>query len=165
MLTKKQIKLLELLEDQMSDCKDCNLWTGGYFSPYWTPKSKIIIIDSYPNFTSKAEFKKIFQTTYYHGYDKEQFAIISCTNCYDDEKLRSYESLEECDQWVRKFIRIIEPTNILLLGKTAIEKFFPGEGYQKKIIEIIYYNLKIKMYLCLIINHLNIFYKMLKENK
>lgn len=133
MLTKKQYRMLELLSDMIESCKDCGLWTGGCCPPYFTPKSKYLIIGEAPGkdeiteeqpFVGKAG-KILWNIMDEYNLKKSRFAIINSVCCRpikgDDRNGKPTESqILECNQWLKKLIIILEPRNILCLGNSAL---------------------------------------------
>ena len=132
MLTKRQIRLLELLDEELLSCKDCNLWTGGTSKPYWTPTSKYGMIGEAPGEREvrKEPFigiagKKLWEVANSLGLKKEDFIIINTVNCrpIDDRGRNSKPTQDECDTcfpYMRKYLKIVKPEKIILLGNFAV---------------------------------------------
>jgi len=55
MLTQKQIRMLQLLDKQVGNCKDCELHIHGSLIPLWSSSSKYVIIGESPGY---AEIRK-----------------------------------------------------------------------------------------------------------
>lgn len=137
-LSQKKIRLLELLGDQISECKNCMLHEGGKSLPYWTPISCYIIIGEAPGkeevdtepFIGSAG-KRLWESMSEFGYRKEQFAIINSVQCRPVKGGRngkpSKKQCQRCYPWIRKFIKIIEPEKILILGNYAMATMLGGE--------------------------------------
>jgi len=133
MLTKKQIRLLQLLEEQILDCKRCALHGGGRCKPYWTTRSRYVIVGEAPGknevventpFTGMAG--RILWDTIYKvlRHLRSDFAIINSVNCRPTDGMRNLKPTKEeqisCQQWIRKFINVIEPEKVLILGNYAM---------------------------------------------
>jgi len=131
MLTKKQIRLLELLDNQLLSCKDCELWTGGTSKPYWTPKSKYGLIGEAPGYheVNNEPFvgtagRLLWVHMEMFGLKKESFVIINTTNCRPLNKRGTNgnptkDQCEMCYPYMRKYLHIVKPSKIILLGNFA----------------------------------------------
>ena len=130
MLDERQIRLLELLEDQINGCDLCPLHTRKCL-PYWTPLSKHLIIGEAPgkNEVGNEPFigtagNKLWAIMDKYAFRKEEFAIINSIQCRPVTETGANDkptltNLKYCRPWIRKFIRILEPHKILLLGNYA----------------------------------------------
>ena len=119
MLDERQIRLLELLEDQISACDNCTLIYKRKCLPYWTPLSKYLIIGGSPNeievgnelFIGKTG-SKLWAIMDKYSFRKEEFAIINSIQCRPmtggPNGKPMLTNLAECRPWIRKFIRILE---------------------------------------------------------
>ena len=145
MLSGHQIRLLELLDEQLLSCKDCDLWIGGTSKPYWTPKSRYAIIGEAPGekevrsepFIGPAG-RKLWEVVNLMGLRKEDFVIINTVNCRPVNNDGSNgkptnDQCETCFPYMRKYLKIVKPEKILLLGNFAVG-VFTGEysGIMKK---------------------------------
>lgn len=131
MLTEREIRLLELLEDQISQCRKCELLFRRKCLPYWTPISKYLILGEAPdeNEVDNEPFvgstgNKLWAIMDKFGLRKEEFAIINSIQCrpvttVGRDGKPTIEDLKTCRPWIRKFIRILEPHKILILGNYA----------------------------------------------
>lgn len=132
MLTQKQIKFLHLLDKQITDCKKCDLFNGGRTKPYWTPNTKYVIIGEAPGSNEVKENEPFvgkaggFLTDILFEYDfkKEEFLIINSVNCRPVTSTNSNgkpkrTEITICKEWVRKYIKVIKPEKILILGNYA----------------------------------------------
>jgi len=137
MLTTKQIKLLELLDEQILSCNECDLWTGGCCKPSYTKNSSFVAVGEAPGeeevgkmpFIGKAG-KLLWKIAEPIGFQRSDFLIVNSVNCrpIDEDGYNgkpTEEQTETCDEWVRKYIRIIRPEKIILMGTYAVKKFFP----------------------------------------
>jgi len=131
-LSDKQMKLLCLLDTQISSCRECNLYENGRAHPYWTPNSEYVIIGEAPGldeveqqtpFIGRAgrilwEMMKKFELY------REQFLIINSVNCRPVDGKKNGkpkdEEMQLCKKWIRKYVKVINPEKILLLGSYAI---------------------------------------------
>jgi len=131
MLTEREFRLLELLEDQIGKCRNCELLFRRKCLPYWTPISKYLILGEAPGgnevdnepFIGKAG-NKLWTIMDKFGLRKEEFAIINSIQCRPVTETGAngkptMDDLENCRPWIRKFIRILEPHKILILGNYA----------------------------------------------
>jgi len=131
MLDDRQIRLLELLEDQISQCDKCPLLYTRKCLPYWTPLSKYLIVGEAPggNEVGNEPFigtagSKLWAIMDKYSFRKEEFAIINSIQCRPVTETGAngkptLTNMTECRPWIRKFIRILEPHKILLLGNYA----------------------------------------------
>jgi DNA polymerase len=133
MLTNKQLRILELLCSQIKECIRCNLHHGGRCRPFYTPASKYVIIGEAPGaqevrqnapFSGQAG-KILWETIYNNKLKIIDFAIINSVNCrptdgYKNTKPTLYD-VKACQQWIRKFIKVIKPEKVLILGNYAME--------------------------------------------
>lgn len=135
MLTRKQIRMLELLDEQLLDCKECGLWTGGASKPYWTVNSKYAAIGEAPGeeevntepFIGKAG-KHLWRIMKAHGFKKADFLIVNTVNCrpidnQDRNTKPTKDQCEECFPFVRKYLKIVRPKKVILLGNFAVGTF------------------------------------------
>jgi DNA polymerase len=140
MLTDKQIKLLKLLCTQIYTCKKCGLYVNGRATPYWTPSSRYLIIGEAPGYhetRSNIPFvgsagKVLTDVLTELNYKREDFCIINSVNCRPVEGMRNGkpipEELDLCQDWLRKFIKVINPEKIICLGNYA-KYFFTKNTY------------------------------------
>jgi len=135
MLTTKQHRMLKLLNDQIGRCVSCSLYFGGRCSPWFTKKSRFVIIGEAPGQNEVKEntpfigiagnwlWSAIKAVT---GYNREDFAVINSVNCRPAtpdgrRNLKPTQSqMSNCNQWVRKFIKVMEPEKVLILGNYAM---------------------------------------------
>jgi len=129
-LTDRQIKLLELLEKQISGCVKCSLYQWGRCLPYWTPFSQYLAIGEAPGkeeidtepFVGTAG-KKLWEVAGQYGFRKEQFAIINSVQCRpvkgNSNGKPTKIQCQKCKPWIRKFLRIVDPQKIIFLGNYA----------------------------------------------
>lgn len=137
-LTNKQTKLLELLDKQILNCKRCSLWNkpipgGVRCKPYWTEYSKYVIVGEAPGREEVAQGAPFVGVAGRILWDaigsvvnssRMEFGIINSVNCRPTDGVRNLKPTQEqqlsCKQWTRKFIKIIEPEKMLILGNYAM---------------------------------------------
>lgn len=137
-LTNKQIKMLQLLDEQILSCKRCSLHEqsvpgGVRCKPYWTRNSEYVIVGEAPGreevrdgtpFVGQAGsylWDAIYRIL---GIHRDSFAIINSVNCRPTDGFRNLKPTSEqqkmCYQWIRKFIKVVEPEKMLILGNYAM---------------------------------------------
>lgn len=127
MMTRKQIRMLELLDNLISDCKECSLHKNGRCLPYWTPYSKYLIVGEAPGadevdnepFVGKAG-KILWESMNEFNIRKEEFAIINTVQCRPVNNGRNGKpspmQMKMCYKWVRKFMTVVDPIAGMALG-------------------------------------------------
>ena len=135
MLNKHQIRLLELLDEQLLSCKDCDLWTGGTSKPYWTSTSKYGMIGEAPGAKEVRESpfvgpagKKLWNVVGSLGLKREDFLIINTVNCRPirEDGTNGMPTPDQCDTcfpYMRKYLKIVKPKKVILLGNYATGVF------------------------------------------
>jgi len=131
----RNIKLLTLLDEQIQQCKLCNLHTNGRAKPYWTNTSRYGIFLEAPGKEEVIQNtpvvgtagKKLWQILHDAGFERNDFLIVNSVNCrpmVDNKNGKpTLEEMKHCSDYVRKYIRIVKPTKMLIMGKYAIESF------------------------------------------
>lgn len=133
MLTDKQYRMLELLCGMITKCRRCGLYNGGRCEPYFTTQSKYVIVGEAPGLT------EVRRNTPFIGpagqllwetigaktkLIKQDFGIINSVNCRPTDGIRNLKPSDNqmlsCKQWIRKFIKIINPERVLILGNYAM---------------------------------------------
>ena len=140
-LTYRKLKLLDIM---LSSCNNCDLHQYGKLLPYWTKKyngyfivaespgkNEIQTKESFTGLTGEILWpimKKI-------GIDKEQCFIINSVQCLvmNGNKLGKPSDLhkEKCNQWIRKYFKVLKPKKILLFGNHAIKTVMNEWGIMK----------------------------------
>jgi len=133
MLSKRQIRLLQLLDEQVLNCKRCSLHNGGRCKPYWTQRSRYVIVGEAPGKQEVVESSPFVGMAGHVLWDtiykvlkcmRSDFAIINSVNCRPTDGKRNLKPDADaqncCRQWIRKFIKIIEPEKVLILGNYAM---------------------------------------------
>jgi uracil-DNA glycosylase len=132
-MTDTQFKMLSILDRQISSCKKCSLYQNGRAKPFWSAQSINIIIGEAPGrdeiinstpFIGRAG-KVLWDVLHNHRLSREQFLIINSANCRPvngnkNGKPTSNEMIA-CSDWVRKYIKVLNPNKILLLGSYAVQ--------------------------------------------
>ena len=127
--------MLELLDDGLEHCRDCDLYNngdGGKCPPYWTIHSRYAIIGEAPGrdevqnrepFIGQAG-KHLWDTMDKFGLKKNQFLIINSVSCrpVNDGKngKPTKHQQEQCRGFVRKYLKVVRPEKILILGNHAM---------------------------------------------
>ena len=131
MLDERQIRLLELLEDQINKCDHCFSLYKRKCLPYWTPLSKYLIIGEFPDIKDVGNEPFIgyaggilWAIMDKYALRKEEFAIINSIQCRPVPEVGAngkptVSNMIRCRPWIRKFIRILEPHKALVLGNYA----------------------------------------------
>ena len=131
MLTDKKIRMLQLLNKQVSNCDKCTLCTNGVAIPYWHLTAKYVIIGEAPGYN---EVRK--QTPFVGaagnilttaladmGFSSTEFLIINTVQCRPVSGNRNGKPNEDqimiCQNYLRKYIKVVNPEKILCLGNYA----------------------------------------------
>lgn len=132
MMNSKQYRMLELLKDGINRCELCSLHTGGRCNPYFTEEAKYAILGEAPGRNEVEQNtpfigiagKHLWTIMNEYGFRREEFLIVNCVNCrpVDGKKngKPTIEQIETCRDWVRKFIKVLEPKAIISLGNYAM---------------------------------------------
>jgi len=145
MLTNKQLRMLNLLDEQISNCKFCNLHVNGRCNPYWTEKyngwficgeapGKEEILNNEPFIGTAGN--KLWECMSLFKIFKEECFIINSANCrpVDGNKNGKPTELQRdrCREWLRKYFKVLQPNKILLLGNYAMHTFIGEWGIMSK---------------------------------
>lgn len=136
-LSPKQIRMLELLDDQVLSCTRCTLYGAGRCKPYWTISSKYAIIGEAPG-KDEATYNEPFfgkagtilwDIMQDFGLYKDQFVIVNSVNCRPTKE-STYGALSNikptitqqqmCRKWVRKYLKVVKPQKMLVFGNSAM---------------------------------------------
>ncbi len=136
MLTTKQIKMLNLLDQQILSCTGCKLHENGRCKPYWTEKYNGYFICGEAPGKQEIDFNepfigaagnKLWECANIFNIKKEECFIINSTNCRpvkDNKNGKPTDlQMERCKNWLRKYFKILQPDKILLLGTYALSTF------------------------------------------
>jgi len=131
MLDNKQIRMLELLDEQILKCKRCKLHSGGYVTPYWTSLSKYVIIGEAPGreevennepFIGKAG-RTLWDVMSKYGFRKEEFLIVNSVQCRPTDGKKNLkpntDQIFTCKKIWRKYIKVVNPYRMIVLGNYA----------------------------------------------
>ncbi len=133
MLTQRQIRMLQLLDKQVRNCKDCELHSHGSLVPMWSTDSRYVIIGESPSYSEirkqspylgaagdilTGELEKV-------GFNAKDFLIINTVQCAIKSKPDEVR-IQSCQQYLRKYIKVINPEKILCLGNYA-KYIFTGD--------------------------------------
>jgi uracil-DNA glycosylase family 4 len=128
-------KMLTLLDNQVQSCTKCNLYSGGRAKPYWTSHSRYGLFLEAPGKEEVTQNtpvvggagKKLWQALHDVGLERSDFLIINSVNCrpvVDGKNGKpTAEEMLSCSDWARKYIRIIKPIKILVMGTYAVQSF------------------------------------------
>jgi len=136
-------QMLSLLDDQIQNCDNCNLHYGGRCKPYWTENFKYVLIGEAPGkneveentpFCGKAG-KHLWDAMNKNGLNRDDFLIINSVNCrpVKDGKNGKPElhQMEKCKKWINKYVRVANPSKILLLGNYALGTILGYDGIMR----------------------------------
>lgn len=138
LLSKKRIRMLELLDKQVRSCKKCSLNPNGTAVPHWTPNSRYVIIGEAPGYNevrNKTPFvgaagKILTDLLGNIGFRRSEFLIINSVQCRPVEGNRNSKpnetQLRACQDYIRKYINVVNPEKILCLGNYA-KYIFTGD--------------------------------------
>ena len=138
MLSKKQIRMLILLDKQVKTCQRCGLHKNGTAIPYWTADSKYVIIGEAPGYNEvrrQTPFvgqagKILIENLHNIGFKSKDFLIINSVQCRPQQNNTNSKPTEQelgiCQSYVRKYIKVINPEKILSLGNYA-KYIFTGD--------------------------------------
>jgi len=131
LLSNKQMRMLELLDDLVGKCTDCDLYKGGRVKPYWTPMSLFLGLGEAPGkneveenepFVGKAG-KILGKAMAKQGFRKEEFSLINSVNCRPvsagSNGKPTFKQVATCRKWVRKYIKVLNPAKIIAFGNYA----------------------------------------------
>ena len=128
MLSNRQVRMLELLDKQVDSCQKCRLHRNGTAIPIWSRHSKYVMIGEAPGFNEVrkgtpfvGKAGEILRTSMGElGFDSRDFLIINSVQCRPVVENRNGKpterQLETCQDYVRKYIKVIDPEKILCLG-------------------------------------------------
>ena len=136
-LTHKQIRMLELLDEQVLSCKDCTLHhNGGRCKPYWRLSSKYAILGEAPG-ADEIKFNEPFFGRagailwgVMANFDlcKDDFVIVNSVNCRPvKESQRGWVNSKPeehhqgmCRKWFRKYFKVVKPRKMIVFGNYAM---------------------------------------------
>jgi len=132
MLDSKEIRMLELLDEMILNCKKCSLHSGGKVLPYWTTLSKYVIIGEAPG-REEVENNEPFVGTAggwlwkamnKYGFRKEEFLIINSVQCRPTNGRKNLKpdigQINTCRHIWKKYIKVLNPYRMLVLGNYAM---------------------------------------------
>ena len=134
---------LELLGQQIQGCKDCNLYENGRAKPYWSEKSKYMLILEAPGGQEVENNETLIGKTGIMWWDlaaeyqllKEDFIILNSVNCRVVNKGKNGKPSEyhrnQCRQWLKAYIRVSAPEKIVLMGNYAMHTITTQWGISK----------------------------------
>ena len=134
-MTPKQMRMLELLDNQINKCKACSLWQNSRAKPYWTESSKYAIIGEAPGYNEirlnepfvGAAGEILWEIMDDKGFSKEEFLVINSVNCRPVDEIKEWKNGKPtedeqlaCKPWARKYLKVLKPKGVLLLGNYAM---------------------------------------------
>lgn len=131
-MDKKQLRILSLLDNMIGECKKCSLFQNGRAKPYWVSSSRFAIIGEAPGFDEVRENSPfvgkagniLWDAVKRNGLSREDFLIINSVNCRpvvgNKNGKPSNEQMEQCRPWIRKYLKVLKPRAILILGGYAL---------------------------------------------
>lgn len=132
MLNVKQIRMLELLDKKVNLCTKCDIETNGKALPTWHSNNKYCLIGEAPSTYDVGHQRFFFGGSILAnnlgklGFKASEFLIINSIQCVPFSRAKpSDDNLSNCHDWVRKYIKVVNPSKILCLGNFA-KSFFNG---------------------------------------
>lgn len=138
-MNRKQIRMLQLLDNKVKNCNECSLRENGKVIPFWTWESKYAIIGEAPGYNEVMEGRpfvgdagKILTNILTKlEFKAKDFFIINTCQCRPVKGVLGKPTNSQmviCRNWVRKYLKIINPEKILCLGNYA-KSYFTGNIY------------------------------------
>lgn len=134
---------LKKVAEEARSCRRCELWKGreNAVSGEGPGHAGIVLIGQAPGkqedatgrpFVGKAG-KFLDRLLERNGLDRKRLFITSAVKCCPprNRKPRPKE-LKKCRPYLERQLDIIKPRIIVLMGDTAFNAFFPGEGLKKR---------------------------------
>jgi uracil-DNA glycosylase family 4 len=140
MLTKRQIRMLQLLDKQVSSCTSCGLHDNGTAIPYWTPYSRYAIIGEAPGANEVrqqtpfvgASGEILTSALEKYKFESKDFLIVNTVQCRpvrgNTNGKPNEAQIKECQRHLRRYLKIVNPEKILCLGNYA-KYIFTGNYY------------------------------------
>jgi len=128
----KTKKMLTLLDNQIQQCEECNLWENGRAKPYWSENSKYMMILEAPgkeevehNETLIGKTGRMFwNIAAEYQLRKQDFLIMNSVNCRVMNGKKNGKPSEThrdcCRIWLRKYIKVFQPRKLILCGNYAL---------------------------------------------
>lgn len=142
-MDKKTKKMLELLDSQIQSCQNYNLYQNGRAKPYWTERSKYMMILEAPGKEEVDSNEVIIGKTGRQFWElmeqfdlqKSQFLILNSVNCRvlngNKNGKPSEAHRDACRSWIRKYVKVFEPEHLLLFGNYAMHTITGEWGVTK----------------------------------
>ncbi len=135
---KKLEKILDKLNQEIRNCKKCPLGRARINSvPGEGPtKAKIMVIGQAPGFEESKTGrpfvgragKFLNQLLVMAGIERKKIFLTSPVKCFPPKNRKpTKEEIETCLPYLKKQIKIINPSKFILLGEVAFSVFFPRE--------------------------------------
>jgi DNA polymerase len=125
--------MLQLLDEQILSCTKCELHVNGHAKPYWIEDARYIIVGEAPGLTEIQQCTPfvgkageiLWNTMKRYCLYREDFLIINSVNCRPVDGNKNGKptptQMRLCKSWIDKYLYVLQPTKILLLGKYAVE--------------------------------------------
>ena len=123
--------MLQLLDRQVKTCRKCELSSNGTAIPHWTPDARYVIIGEAPGFNEVrkqtpfvgAAGEILTRELGLAGFKAKDFLIINTVQCRPVSGNRNAKPNETqiniCQNYLRKYIKVVNPEKILCLGNYA----------------------------------------------
>lgn len=131
-MTRKQYRMLMLLNKKLEDCQRCSLFNNGRCLPSFTTCSEYVVIGEAPGENEVKQNTPFIGTAGKHlwtimnnnGFSRDEFLIINTVNCRPVKGNRNgkptFNQIERCSDWLRKYIRVMKPKAMITLGNYAM---------------------------------------------
>lgn len=148
-MTPKQIRMMQLLDEQIQSCERCGLHTGGRCKPYWSINSKHAMILEAPG---KEEVKqntpvvgpageKLWEMVQFFNMKKSDFLIINSVNCRPTDGQKNLkptlDEIQTCKHWVEKYLKVLDsPLNMVFGNYGMFSILGESSGIMKRNAEL-----------------------------
>lgn len=139
MLDQTQINKLTFLTNNITRCRICKrICKNGIAIPYWSKKSKFMIMAEAPGFEEIKEENQtplvgragrfLFGALNKYGLERDDFLILNTIQHRPVENGRNGKpregEIENCRFWVSKYIQVLDPEFIIAFGNYSLYYFF-----------------------------------------
>lgn len=144
MLSKKQIRMLELLDGMVQSCEKCSLYEHGRAKPHWTEHTKYAIIGEAPGADEVKENKPfigkagnaLWEIMGEFKLSRRDFLIVNSVNCRPVNGNKNGKptkiQMEACKPWIVKYLKVVKPEKVLILGNYALETMLNEGGISSR---------------------------------
>lgn len=142
-LTALQIRRLNILVSAIPTCNRCSLRKNGMAIPYFSERSRFLMLAEAPGFEEIQEDQKtplvgkagrtLFSHLKNFGFAREDFLIINTVQCRPvtssgKNGKPSYEEIEACRYWTSRIWQVFKPKLVLAFGNYACYYFWQEES-------------------------------------